>query len=170
MKSSYKKALDIVLGFEGGYVDDPDDPGGETKYGISRRSYPDLDIKALTHQKAEEIYRADYWDKCKCGELPCGVDLVVFDAAVNQGPGFACRALQQAAGVTADGIVGPKTLAAVDLAKSALIMYLICEVAALRGERYGMTKNFDRYGHGWMRRLMQITALAVKRTYEKKGE
>jgi lysozyme family protein len=167
MKSNFKKALDIVLAFEGGHVDDSFDPGGETKYGISRRAYPDLDIAGLTKKKAGEIYRADYWDACQCDDLPRGVDLVVFDAAVNQGPGFARRTLQRASGVTVDGIIGPQTLAAASPSKPGEITALACEVAAIRGQRYGKTRNFDRFGYGWMRRLMHVTGLAVSMAHKK---
>lgn len=167
MKTNFKKALDTVLVFEGGHVDDPADPGGETKYGISKRAYPDLDIGGLTKKQAGEIYRADYWDACRCDDLPRGLDLVVFDAAVNQGPGFARRALQKAAGVTVDGIIGPQTLAAADVSNPAPIRDMACEVSAIRGERYGKTRNFDRFGFGWMRRLMHVTGLAVSMAHKK---
>jgi lysozyme family protein len=161
MKTNFKKALNAVLVFEGGYVNDPSDPGGETKFGISRRSYPDLDIKKLTKKTAGEVYRPDYWDACRCDDLPGGVDLIVFDTAVNQGPRFAVRSLQTAAGVTVDGLIGPQTLGAANDFQGGAGSDLVCEIAAIRGERYAKTKNFDRYGHGWMRRLMHVTTQAV---------
>ena len=85
MKESWDKAIDFVLSMEGGYVNDPKDPGGETKYGISKRAYPNVDIAGLTESKAKEIYKKDYWDKCGCDGLPVGIDILVFDTAVNMG-------------------------------------------------------------------------------------
>ena len=93
---TFEKAVFFTIEREGGYVNDPHDPGGETKYGISKRSYPDLDIPNLKREDAEAIYRKEYWDKCKCSDLPHGIDLLTFDAAVNQGPEAAIKMLQRA--------------------------------------------------------------------------
>ncbi|MBE2218031.1 MAG: peptidoglycan-binding protein [Ignavibacteria bacterium] len=81
----FETCVNFVLESEGGFVNDKYDAGGATKYGISSAAYPKLDIKNLTLEAAKEIYRKDYWDKCGCGELPPGIDLVVFDTAVNMG-------------------------------------------------------------------------------------
>lgn len=94
MKESWEKAIEFVLSIEGGYVNDPSDPGGETKYGISKRSYPNVDIKNLTEAGAKEIYKKDYWDACNCDHLSIGIDAVVFDTAVNMGIGTAKSILQ----------------------------------------------------------------------------
>jgi lysozyme family protein len=83
--SDFDRALPIVLRFEGGYVDHPSDPGGETKFGISKRSYPHLDIKALTKEQAGDIYHRDYWTPLKCDALPWPLNLFHFDAGVNHG-------------------------------------------------------------------------------------
>ncbi len=91
--SDFPRALGIVLRFEGGYVNHPQDPGGETKYGISKRAYPDLDIKALTKAQAGEIYRKDYWEPLRCDELAWPLNLVHFDAGVNHGKGQARKFL-----------------------------------------------------------------------------
>jgi len=85
MKKDFDKALKFVLKWEGGYNNDPRDPGGETKYGISKRSYPELDISKLTLKQAKEIYYQNYWLKCGCDELPYPFNIVVFDTAVNMG-------------------------------------------------------------------------------------
>jgi len=85
MKKDFDKALKFVLKWEGGYSNDPRDPGGETKYGISKRSYPELDISKLTLKQAKEIYYQNYWLKCGCDELPYPFNIVVFDTAVNMG-------------------------------------------------------------------------------------
>lgn len=83
--SKFDRAIPIILRFEGGYVNDPDDPGGETKYGISKRAYPHLDIRALTIPAAKEIYFADYWTPCGAEDLEWPLTVNVFDAAVNNG-------------------------------------------------------------------------------------
>lgn len=151
----------IVADIEGGYWDDPD--GGPTMYGISQNAYPDLDIKSLTEDEAREIRRQDYWKKCRCDELPHGLDHLVYDAAVNQGGYFAAKALQAVVGATTDGIIGPKTLAATReyMGKHGLSK-LVNEFAARRGLRYGSLESFRRNGWGWMRRLMRVHEAAVR--------
>ena len=158
MKNNFESALQSVLKWEGGYVDNPDDPGGETKFGISKRAYPDLDISSLTKEKAAKIYRRDYWEACGCDELPSGLDLMVFDCAVNQGPDFAVRTLQRAVGASVDGIVGPETLEA---ANSTDFNSKLCEYVAQRGEHYGSLPTFEEFGLGWMRRLADMQERAV---------
>mgnify|MGYP000016934069 FL=1 len=163
MKSTFDKAFQAVLHWEGGYVDDPGDPGGETKYGISKQAYPDLDIAGLTKKRAKQIYRSDYWEPSGCDELPSGLDLFAFDTAVNCGVRFAIRALQQAVGTNCDGIFGPQTKAAAEAAdpREALREYV-----ARRGVRYGKLDTFSRFGLGWMRRLSHIHQLALSLTKE----
>lgn len=111
----FKKAMAVVLKHEGGYVNNPLDTGGETKYGISKRAYPHLDIKNLTIDEAMAIYHGDYWKPVQ-GDLIVGNELAiqVFDMAVNAGIGAAAKILQTIVGVTADGVIGPVTLRAVD--------------------------------------------------------
>ncbi len=89
MTDNFKRSMEFVFKWEGGYVNRADDPGGETKYGISKRAHPDVDIKALTKDQAMEIYRADYWLKAGCEELSWPGCLVQFDTAVNMGVGRA---------------------------------------------------------------------------------
>lgn len=149
------RALNVVCSdaIEGGYVNDPDDPGGETKYGISKRAYPDVDIANLTPEGAAALYRPDYWDAAHCNELPWPVNLVVFDGAVNQGVFAAKRCLQLALKVTTDGVVGPVTLAAVARRDP---LDLAIDVLATRALRYVSTSNFDRFGRGWLERVIRI--------------
>ena len=85
MNTSFDKIMDFIIKAEGGLVDNPNDPGRETKYGISKRQYPSLDIKNLTEEQAREIYRTDYWNKIKGDELPYPLDMCVMDMAVNAG-------------------------------------------------------------------------------------
>lgn len=88
---SFSRAIKFTLQWEGGYVNHPSDPGGETNYGISKKAYPDVDIKALTKQHAENIYYQDYWLKCGCQDMEEKLGISVFDAAVNCGVSRAKR-------------------------------------------------------------------------------
>lgn len=150
--SNFDRAIAIVLAEEGGYVNDPRDPGGETKFGISKRQYPDIDIAALTLSDAKDIYRRDYWDVCKCDYLPWPLCLFVFDSAVNQGVGAAVRMLQRALDVPQDGILGLRTMAAAAKARP----WHAARFMAFRAMRYQSTRNFDRFGEGWLIRLFRV--------------
>lgn len=94
MRQNFEKAIKFIFKWEGGYVNDPLDPGGETKYGISKRSYPNVDIRELTEQDAKDLYWRDYWDKAGCEDLPWPMCLVVLDAAVNHGVSRARKFLE----------------------------------------------------------------------------
>jgi lysozyme family protein len=96
--ANFEKAVDFVLAHEGGYTNDPNDPGGETKYGISKRAYPDLIIANLTPEDAIEIYRRDYWIPSGAEQLPDNLALIHFDASVNNGLSKARQFLDQAGG------------------------------------------------------------------------
>ena len=147
---AFDAAFDIIVGEEGALARDPADPGGETKFGISKRAYPSLDIAALTLDAAKAIYRRDYWDRHRCGEMPWRWGLAVFDACINQGSGV--RWAQLALSVDADGAVGPETLAL--MAKAPDDDYRA--FLALRAEAYAHAREFAIYGHGWLKRLVRI--------------
>jgi lysozyme family protein len=104
--------IDFILRHEGGYVNDRDDPGGETKFGISKRSYPNLDIKNLTKKQAAEIYERDFYNKVRGDDLPVWLALMVTDFSVNAGIKPAVAILQRLVNETDDGIIGKKTIAA----------------------------------------------------------
>lgn len=147
---NFDQAFDKLLGHEGGYVFDVRDPGGETKFGVSKRSYPHLDIKNITMADSKAIYKRDFWDRAQCDKLPPVVAFQVFDAAVNSGIGQSIRFLQRAVGVADDGSVGPMTMAAVQRRDSAEI------VARFNAERLEfMTKltTWEAFGRGWARRI-----------------
>jgi len=109
--SIFELAIPIVLRHEGGYVWDANDPGGETNFGISKRSYPSIDIKNLTVEGATEIYRRDFWDKYGYGKIQAqAVAAKIFDSAVNMGAPRAHTLAQAVLGVVQDGVLGPKTL------------------------------------------------------------
>ena len=148
---NFDTAFEKLIGHEGGYVFDARDPGGETKFGISKRSYPTIDIRGLTMADAKAIYKRDYWDRAQCDKLPPALAFDVFDAAVNSGIGQSIRWLQKAIGVADDGIVGPLTLS--NLTRQD-------DTSAIRARFNGhrlefMTKlsTWEVFGKGWARRI-----------------
>lgn len=157
-QSPFDVALALLLRLEGGYVDDPADPGGETKFGISKRAYPGLDIGALTEADAAAIYRRDFWDALRCDTLPPALAVCLFDAAVNQGRNAAIRLLQRAVGAKEDGVLGPDTLARAASAQAVQID----DFMARRAKRYAELSTVSTYGLGWFRRLMAVHRLATR--------
>lgn len=155
---TFNKAFSWLISFEGGLVNDPSDPGGLTKYGVSQRSYPDLDIAALTIDDARILYRRDFWDALRCHQMPPAVALVVFDGAVNQGPHAAVLDLQSALGVETDGVIGPVTMAAVGALPPRDVLP---RLVARRAMRYAVNPNLTRYGLGWFTRLAAVTVEAA---------
>lgn len=158
MKHNWEKCLAHTKISEGGYVNDPIDPGGETNHGISKRAYPHLNIKSLTWKQAAAIYKRDYWDAVSGDKLPDGLDLVAFDAAVNSGVSRGAKWLQMALGVNPDGRIGPVTIkAAIDCNKDAVIRDA-CEyrLAFMRG-----LKTWYRYKNGWTRRVEGVRDTAT---------
>ncbi len=149
--NTFNKAVEFVLQHEGLYSNDSTDPGGETKFGISKRVYPDIDVKNLTRAQAIDIYKRDYWDKLPT-ELPAAVHCVLFDCAVNTGIGRAIRLLQAAVKVTPDGKWGR-------FSQSALVRMTVNEViSSLAIERimfYSALSTFNRFGKGWVSRTVQ---------------
>lgn len=158
MSEKLNKAVKLILQEEGGYVNDPTDPGKETKYGISQRQYPDLDIKNLTLAEATAIYERDYWMPVKGDELSWPLCLYVFDAAVNQGVQVAIGLLQKTLGVTRDGIMGPVTIT---MANKYATTHMAALYLADRAVRYAGTNHFDKYGRGWMKRLFIMAMEAM---------
>ncbi len=152
MGTPFDAAFDKLIGHEGGYVADSRDPGGETKFGISKRAYPGLDIARLTLADARAIYRRDYWDRAQCDKLPPGLAFDVFDAAVNSGIGQAIRFLQRAVGVADDGQVGPLTLAAVSRLDAQTLQ---ARYSGQRLEFMTRLSGWDAFGRGWARRIAE---------------
>lgn len=149
---AFARAVSLILALEGPPTDDPNDPGGYTKYGISQAAFPDVSVKDLTVEDAKELYATHYWQACRCQDMPWPLSLFVFDAAVNQGVGAAKRMLQRALDVPVDGIFGAKTMAAiVDSTPEQWLKFM-----ALRADRYTATAGFNRYGIGWFKRTYAI--------------
>lgn len=157
----FMACLDLIFKLEGydRVTDDEHDTGGLTKWGISQAAFPDRDIRNLTKQDAIEIYYKSYWQAASCGSLPYPVALIVFDCAVNQGVGASVKLLQESVGTPADGIVGPKTLRCVARME---VRELVLSYMIQRVKRYFGTRGFDRFGRGWMNRVVQVTALAAE--------
>ena len=148
--SDFDAFIDRVLSAEGGLVDDPRDPGGLTKFGISKRAYPSVDIRNLTREAAIAIYRADFWSRVQGDKLPRAIAFQALDAAVNHGIGNAVRWLQRAAKVADDGVIGPMTLAAIGRADPADLVLLF---NAERLAFYTKLTTFDAFGRGWINRV-----------------
>lgn len=148
----FDKAFDLVIGAEGGYSADKRDPGGETMYGISKRQYPNLDIKNLSLQQAKEIYYRDYWTPIEACRLNERLAIYYFDCAVNQGVPTAKKLMQKHCGVIADGVIGNATRTAMMTLKPTDDNKFM----DLREERYRKTVNFDIYGKGWLNRLENL--------------
>ena len=155
----FHRCISLILGEEGGIENHRKDPGGLTNYGISQRSYPTLNIAALTLDDAKAIYRRDYWNPIRGDELPSGLDLTLFDSAINQGPVTAIQLLQHALQIKADGRLGPITLAASFKA----MPDLLDDFDAERALRYEFNRNEETFGRGWYRRLLRINRRAWAR-------
>lgn len=166
----FERCLGEILRHEGGYVDHPSDPGGATNMGITRKTLarwrkvspwtglPKAAVEALTRDEAALIYRAQYWNAAKAGAMPAGVDLALFDFAVNSGPDRAARVLQAALRVAADGEIGPVTLAAAEAADPKRLVNDLCD------RRLGFLRrlaSFSVFGRGWTRRVAAIRTAAL---------
>jgi lysozyme family protein len=157
--STFDQAVQHVLAAEGGgtITEDPRDPGGLTKYGISLRAYPSFradGIRSLTEAEAIAIYKRDYWDWLKCDQLPARVAFILFDAAVNQGQPTAAKLLQLACNVHADGIIGDETLRAAQAVDPATL-------TSERILRYAQAQGFVVYGRGWIKRSISTLVKAL---------
>lgn len=155
---SFIKASDFTIRMEtagrtdGWYTNDPNDPGGETKWGICARYNPGIDIKRLTRDGALEIFHDNYWVPCSCEDMPPRVAIAVFDCAVIPGQDKAIAMLQEAIGVHQDGIVGPATIRASNEMDDEQIAVML----AARMTFFATRKKFDRYGNGWLKRMAML--------------
>lgn len=158
---NFDQAFDRLIGNEGGYVNNPADPGGETKFGIAKRSYPLVDIANLTRDQAREIYRRDFWDRGHMDEYDPAIAFQVFDAAVNHGIETAVRMLQRAAGVADDGHVGPVTVAAI---KSKSVTDMLMLFIAQRIKFWTRLSTWPTFGKGWANRAADDLIYAAEDT------
>lgn len=156
--TTFEKVLEFTLLQEGAHSNDPDDPGGETHWGISSVYHPGVDPRKMTAEQRAEWYRAEFWGPCKCDLLPSPVAAAVFDFAVNSGPGDAIRSLQRALGVVVDGAIGPKTLSAVYASPP---LRTARDVLAWRVIHQSQCPNWIQNRLGWSRRNLDLFLLAA---------
>lgn len=160
--TDFEKILEFSLKWEGGdtITDDPDDPGGLTKYGISQRAHPSVDIRNLTYEQAKEIYRLNYWEAGKCGLLPHLINMVHFDCCVNTGLKRAAIILQKSCDVTADGIIGPETMRnVVDKNQRLLAEKMIVERDVFYENLAKNNPVMGKYLIGWQNRTRDLLNL-----------
>jgi hypothetical protein len=166
MKDNFPKSLAAVLVHEGGFVNNPKDPGGMTNLGCTKAVWEEhcghiVDekaMRALTPTDVGPLYKRKYWDKVQGDELPSGVDYVVFDAAINSGAGRAAKWLQACVGVEPDGGIGPKTLAAV---KAHDPKELVQDYAKRRLSFMMSLPTWETFGKGWTRRVNEVEAVGL---------
>jgi lysozyme family protein len=169
MQSNFEQCLAKMLAHEGGFVNHPQDPGGMTNLGVTKRVWEEWvghevdekQMRALTPETVAPLYKRKYWDAIRADELVDGVDYCVFDVAVNSGVGRAIKFLQSCVGTTPDGGFGPATLAAVKEAEKdpARLIQLYC---AKRLEFLQSLKTFETFGKGWSRRVAEVKDAALK--------
>ncbi|MBC8717597.1 glycoside hydrolase family 108 protein [Ochrobactrum sp. Marseille-Q0166] len=166
MKDNFKKVIPYIYSEEGGYVDNPHDPGGATNMGITRstlsawRGSPvsAQDVMNLSKAEATRIYQQQFWNKIDGDNLPSGVDYAMFDFAVNSGPGRAAKLLQEIIDEPQDGVIGAKTIAAVSEYSSEFVINALCDARAswLKG-----LSTASRFGSGWFARVERVRARAL---------
>jgi lysozyme family protein len=170
MNANFETCLALMLAHEGGFVNHPQDPGGMTNLGVTKRVWEEWtghevdekQMRALTPELVAPLYKRKYWDAIRADDvLVDGVDYCVFDVAVNSGPGRAIKFLQSCVGVTADGGFGPATMAAVAKAQEdpARLIEMYC---ARRLEFLQSLKTFETFGKGWSRRVQEVKDKALK--------
>ena len=166
MTGDFAVSLAHVLASEGGYVDDPKDPGGRTNEGITQHVYdnwrlakglPTRSVATIDPNEVEAIYRGLYWSAVAGDQLPAGVDYATFDYAVNSGAHRAACALQNAVGVPADGQIGPATLAAANAADPRRVINAVCSA---RQAFLESLPTFAHFGNGWSHRVASVEQVA----------
>lgn len=163
MQASFAHVMPKILIHEGGWANHPKDPGGATMKGVIQRVYdgyrqrknlPLQSVAKISEVELMDIYKKQYWDAIKGDQLPQGVDYVVMDGAVNSGPSQSIKWLQRALGVTADGVIGQATLAAVEMIND--MDALIAKILQRREAFLRALKTFKTFGKGWMSRVSQV--------------
>jgi lysozyme family protein len=164
MQGNFEKCLELVLKSEGGWVNHPSDPGGETNLGVTKRvweeyvGHPVESLKKLTKEDVAPLYEQKYWRPCYGEVLPRGLDFVVFSMGINAGTGRSIKLLQQSIGCVPDGVIGPKTRGLISDSNSAT---LIAKFSEARREYYRSLKNFPIFGKGWLNRVDHEEAEAL---------
>jgi lysozyme family protein len=165
MISNWQKSFELMLKSEGGYVNNPADPGGMTNLGVTKatwenwvgRESDEAEMRGLTPEKVEPLYKKKYFDAVRGDELPMGLDYLMFDFAVNAGAGRAIKTLQTAVGVTPDGGFGPMTMAAVQAVDP---NELIERFSQAKEDFYRSLTTFATFGKGWLNRVADVKVKA----------
>ena len=161
MSVNFYNFIERVLAHEGSYVNHPNDPGGETNWGVTKRTAQENgytgSMRAMTRAQAIEIYKKAFWERYRCGEMPYAISFQFFDACVNHGYGNAARMLQRAVGAVDDGVIGNKSMDAIHaMPENDVLMRFNCE----RLKFYTKLSNFKTFGKGWVNRVAQNLLLA----------
>ena len=167
MNSNFKQALEYLVKSEGGYVDNPKDPGGRTNLGVTQKVWEswvgresnEKEMRSLTKANVEPLYKRKYWDACKCDSLPSGIDYLVFDASVLSGVGFSTKTLQSCVGVSVDGQIGNQTIEAI---KKIAPSDLIERFSEAKINFYKSLVTFPTFGKGWLNRVEEVKTTALK--------
>jgi len=162
MNRNWDKCFDLVIKNEGGFVNNPNDPGGATNLGCTKAVWEQYighpvtvdDIKALTTSDVKPLYKRNYWDAIHGDSLPSGLDYCIFDCAINSGVGRATKFIQTIVGVTADGAMGNNTIATISQFKD--IGMLINEFSQARQAFLQSLKTFPVFGNGWTARVQAV--------------
>jgi len=165
MNANFEKCLDMLLDDEGGFVDNPKDPGGMTNLGVTKaawesfvgRASSEKEMRNLTRKSVIPFYEKKYWDAFKCDSLPSGIDYLIFDFAVNTGVGRAVKMLQNVLGLTEDGSIGPITLQNVDISDK---IDLISRYSSAKIKHYEDLPTFPEFGKGWLSRVELVKSRA----------
>jgi lysozyme family protein len=161
MDNNFEKAFNFVMKSEGGYVNNPKDPGGETDLGVTKAAWSTWlkrpiqlgEMAKLQLSDVKPFYKALYWDKAYCSKLPTGLDYCLFDAEVNMGVGQAIRLLQKSLGCVPDGVIGENTMIAIHNANPE---DLIDKFSAQKEQFYRSLAAFNTFGKGWLARVAQV--------------
>lgn len=166
MKENWDDSFSAVLKHEGGFVNNPKDPGGMTNLGVTQRAWEsylnrsvtETEMRTLTPDAVKPFYKAMYWDKIKGDQLPSGVDYAAYDLAVNSGVSRAAKYLQEIAGVVADGVIGPKSLEAILACDPEQTADALCD---MRLDFLKRLPTFETFGNGWSRRVAEVKSKAT---------
>ena len=159
--NNFKDYIELILKDEGGYVNDPSDSGGETKYGISKRAYPNLNISKLSKEDAIAIYKRDYWNKSKCESLPYNLRYIHLDTSINMWISTAIKLLQKAAKINIDGIIGPQTI---EESKKVTLQNYIDERRKKYEEIIKNNPKNIKFKKGWLSRIQRILEFGILNT------
>ena len=160
MQNNFESSLALVLQHEGGYVNHPSDPGGRTNLGVTQRVWEqyvghkvdEAEMRSLTKEMVSPLYRKEYWDAVHGDKLPCGADYLAFDFAVNAGSFRCVKTIQRALNITADGVIGPVTVKAIQDTNAE---DFINNFSAAKESFYRGLTTFPTFGKGWLNRVAE---------------